>query len=283
MTNTLPPPLPRPVDEATAQRVLDCTGFPGDALIALEQYPDPAHPDDVVFLSGSYVTGQANPWSDIDLFVVGTRGPATDHHMIATTNQVVPHFVDGKRVDWEYWLPATIDDLATRLAAHQLGTGQSIQGATFMLIEEILIHRIRIGVPLLNPDGFAALQAKFDWAHFAGFLAEESIRHLDAEVEDLIGMRKGGDRDSALWVARQVVEVNVEAYLRSLGNTDPVAKWRVRYLEALEPSERHDRLKAEYDRFMYPDLAWLRTGDNWHGYVEDVLEFSNRVSAWVQG
>ena len=279
MTNELPPPI----DDATAQRVFDATGFHGADLIALEGYPDAAHPDEVVFLSGSYVTGQANPWSDVDLFVVGTRGPATDRHMDATTNQVVPHFVDGKRIDWEYWQPEVIDDLATRLAAHELGTGRSIQGASFLLIELILVHRIRIGWPLQNAEGFAALQGKFDWGHFAAFLTEEAIRHLDAEVEDLIGMRKGGDRTSALWVARQVVDVNVEAYLHSLGGTDPVAKWRVRNLEALDPSPRHDRLKAEYARLMYPDLAFLLEGDNWHGYVEEVLEFSNRVSAWAQG
>lgn len=276
---------PSTIDAATAQRVLDCTGYEAATLIGLEQFPDAAHPDEVVFLSGSYVTGHANPWSDIDVFVVGTRGStaAADQQLVATTNRVVGHFMDGKRVDYEFWLPDTVDELARRLAGHEPGTGRSIQGATFMQIEEILIHRIRIGVPLCNPEGFAALQSQFDFAHFATFLTEESIRHLDAEVEDLIGMRKGGDRESALWVARQVVEVNVEAYLHSLGNTDPVAKWRVRYLAALEPSPRHDQLRADYDRLMYPDLAWLRDGDNWHRYAEEVLEFSNRVSSWTQG
>jgi len=275
--------LPPPVDPAIAEQVRAWTGFDAEALIGLEHYPDAEHPDEVVFLSGSYVTGHANPWSDIDLFVVGTRGPSTDRHMVATTNRVVPHFLEGKRVDYEHWLPSAIDELSERMAAHTLGAGTSIQGASFLQIELILIHRIRIGVPLCNAAGFDALQAKFDWAHFAGFLTEEAIRHLDAEVEDLIGMRKGGDRESALWVARQVVDVNVEAYLHSLGNTDPVAKWRVRYLDALDPSPRHDQLRADYDRLMYPDLAWLRSGEHWHAYVEDVLEFSNRVSAWAQG
>ncbi len=286
MTDPHHPTGPDPssgLDAATAQRVLDCTGYDAATLAGLEHFPDPAHPDEVVFLSGSYVTGHANPWSDIDVFVVGERGTTTDRALVASTNEVVAHFLDGKRVDYEFWAPAAVADIARRLADHRLAAGQSIQGASLLQIEQILIHRIRIGVPLCNPDGFAALQAQFDFDHFAGFLAEEAIRHLDAEVEDLIGMRKGGDRETALWVARQVVDVNVEAYLHSLGHTDPVAKWRVRYLRALPPSPRHDQLRADYDRLMFPDLAWLREGDNWHGYVEEVLEFSNRVSAWTQG
>jgi len=274
---------PLDIDDATARRVKDCTGYDAATLIAFERFPDPDHPDEVVFLSGSYVTGHANPWSDIDVFVVGDRGPATDNVIAADTNSVTPHFLDGKRVDTEFWTPASVDGIARRLADYRPGTGRTIQGAAFLLIEQILVHRIRIGVPLCNPAGFAALQARFDFAHFAAFLTEESIRRLDAEVEDLIGMRKGGDRETALWVARQVVDVNVDAYLHSLGNTDPVAKWRVRYLAALEASPRHDQLRADYDRLMFPDLTWLRTGDNWHGYVEEVLAFSNRVSAWAQG
>ena len=108
---------------------------------------------------------------------------------------------------------------------------------------------------------------------------------MDAELEDLIGMRKGGDRDTALWVARQVVDVSVEAYIHSRGITDPVKKWKIKHLEALGDDQRHQRLREDYWRLMHPGgAAVLRDGsDAWERYAEEVIEFSNRVVAWAQG
>ncbi|HEX2046198.1 MAG TPA: nucleotidyltransferase domain-containing protein [Acidimicrobiales bacterium] len=266
-----------------AKRLLAPTGLTVDQLLAAEGFPDDSRA--VVYLSGSIVSGHANPWSDIDVFAVADRGPSGAVHGIATTNAVAPHFLGDRRVDYEFWRPAAVEELARRLDAYDLASGTSIQGATFLRIEEIFIHRLRIGVPLLDEAGFARLQARFDFDRFAAFQTEDAIRHLDAELEDLVGMRKGGDRDGALWVARQVLDVSVEAYLHSLGNTDPVEKWRVRYLQELPDSARHRQLQADYWRLQYPAaaVALRDDGDVWHRYVEEVIAFSNRVAAWAQG
>jgi hypothetical protein len=264
-------------------RIRDLTGFGTDELLALEGF-DAATDDAVVYLSGSLVSGHANPWSDIDLFAVTDRAPL-GNTMRADTNLVIPHFVADRRADYEFWTPAKVAEMADRLARYELGTGVSIPGASFMQIEKIFIHRVRVGVPLCNEDGFAELQAQFDWERFAAFLTEEAMRHLDSELEDLVGMRKGGDRDSALWVARQTVDVTIETYLHSLGNTDPVHKWQVRYLADLDESPRHQTLRDDYWRLAMPDRASeLRAGgDGWHAFVEEVIAFANRVAAWVQG
>jgi hypothetical protein len=141
---------------------------------------------------------------------------------------------------------------------------------------------LRIAIPLYNPEGLAAIQQMFDFEQFAAFLTAESVRHLDAELEDLVGMKKAGHRDTALWVARQVLDVSVEAYLHSTGNTDPVAKWRIRHLAELDDSPRHEQLRADYWRLSYPDLGALRAGEGWIAYVDEVIQFSNRVTAWAQ-
>jgi hypothetical protein len=267
----------------SADRIAELTGHSAEELLALEGF-DAGATDAVVYLSGSLVSGHANPWSDVDLFAVTDREPI-GHVMRADTNLVVPHFVAGRRADYEFWTPAKARELADRLAAHELGTGISIPGASFLQIEKIFVHRVRVGVALCNPEGFRELQALYDFERFAAFQAEETMRHLDSELEDLVGMRKGGDRDSALWVARQTVDVAVEAYLHAGGNTDPVHKWQVRYLDALGDGERERRLREDYWRLALPaEATALRDGgDAWHGYVEDVIAFANRVAAWVQG
>lgn len=269
------------VDAATADRVLELSGFTVDQYLELEQLA--AAEDAVVYLSGSIVTGQANPWSDIDVFVVSDREPHSDFVMQASTNLVVPHYLPGRRIDFEYWKPSMIDDMVGRLESHPFASGEAIQGSTFLQIELIFLHRVRIGIPLLNPAGFGQLQSRIDFDLLARFLTEEAVRHLDAEIEDLIGMHKGGDRDTALWVARQVLDVSVQAYLHSTGITDPVAKWMIRNLEALEPSPDHDRLRHDYWRLTHPGTAdQLRSGD-WQAYAEEVLEFANWANVLTQG
>jgi hypothetical protein len=265
------------------ERVRELTGISAEALLALEGYPDGS--DAVLFLSGSIVAGHANPWSDIDLFAVTDRPPTADQQGHATTNAVATHIIEDRRVDWEFWRPATVEWIAKRLAAHKFGSGESIAGASFIQIELIFMHRLRIGIPLVNEDGFRELQSQFDWGLLAAFQTEEAIRHLDAELEDLIGMRKGNDRDTGLWVARQVLDVSVEAYIHSRGVTDPVKKWMIKYLAALDDEPRHRQMREDYWRLMYPgDEASLRDGsDAWQRYAEEVIEFSNRVAAWAQG
>ena len=264
-------------------RVRELTGFEADELLALEGLPDGS--DAVVYLSGSLVAGHANPWSDIDLFAVTDRGPTAEIQGHATTNSTASHILRGRRVDYEYWRPASVEWMARRLKAHELNSGRSIAGASFIQIEEIFMHRLRVGIPMLNPEGFAELQATFDFDHLAAFQAEEAIRHLDAELEDLIGMIKGGDRDTALWVARQVLDVSVEAYIHSRGITDPVKKWTIKHLEALRHDPRRESILDDYWRLAHPaDAATLRDGgDEWQRYAEEVIEFSHRVVAWAQG
>jgi hypothetical protein len=231
------------------------------------------------------VVGHANPWSDIDLFTITDRSPTADQQGHATTNSIATHFVENRRVDWEFWRPATVEWIAKRLAAHRLGTGESIQGASFIQIELIFMHRLRVAIPLVNESGFRELHEMFDFDLLAAFLTEDAIRHLDAELEDLIGMLKGGDRDTGLWVARQVLDVTIEAYVHSRGVTDPVKKWVIKHLVALGDDDRHRQMREDYWRLMYPgDQASLRNGtDAWQRYAEEVIEFSNRVTAWTQG
>jgi hypothetical protein len=262
--------------------VREITGLDVDEVLALQGFPDDSGA--IVYLSGSLVAGHGNPWSDVDLFAITDRGAVGPYVRHAATNASSSHFIAGRRVDYEFWRPGAVRELAERLSAHRLGSGRSTAGATFLHIEEVFIHRLGIGVPVLEAGGLFELQQLFDFQAFAAFQSEESMRHLDVVLEDLCGMREGGDRDTALCVAREALDVTLDAYLHSRGVTDPVAKWRVKHLQALEDTPDHRELEAVWWRLQFPNGAALRAGgEAWQPYVEEVIAFSNRVAARVQG
>ena len=80
----------------------------------------------------------------------------------ASTNDTSAHFVNGRRVDYEFWRPAQVRRLAERLSEVQIGIGKEIQGTTFLLIEECFIHRLRIGVQLHHARTAAGLACTGD-------------------------------------------------------------------------------------------------------------------------
>jgi len=140
-------------------------------------------------------------------------------------------------------------------------------------------------VALAGAERFAELRAGFDFDKFAAFLTEESIRHLDALVEDLGGMHRKGDADSAIWVGRRTVDVAAAAYLHSCGNTDPVEKWTPRYLRELDGTPFHQALVSEYWDLQLPGDQTAMRGDGarWQAYVEQVVDFAERLTAVAQG
>ena len=258
--------------ELAQERSIEGISF--DDLLALEQFPDDGGA--TVYLSGSLVAGLGNPWSDIDLFAITDReatGPFVRH---ASTNDTSAHFVNGRRVDYEFWRPAQVRRLAERLSEVRIGSGKEIQGTTFLLIEECFIHRLRIGVPLLNREQFIAYQALFDFDLFRAYQTEDVIRYTDALHEDVCGMLEGGDTDVALLRARDLVEGAVDAYCHRLGNTDPTRKWRIMFLEALgDGSPRHQRIIETFWHLQFPDIAALRAdGEACRAHIEECIRFA---------
>jgi hypothetical protein len=237
-----------------------------------------------VYLSGSLISGIGNAWSDVDVFVIGDREPVGPYARSTATNDVSIHYTKNKRVDFEYWRPAYVRELAERLARFKIGSGAEVAGSTFILIEECFIDRLKYGVPLLNPDRFAAWQAQFDFAHYRAYHVEQAMKHLDGVLEDLCGMKESGDLDVALFSAREVVGVAVDAYCHKLGNTDPTRKWRAKYLQRYDDgSARHREVSETFWRLQFPDVEPLRANpEACRDYLERCIRFANRVASWVQ-
>jgi predicted nucleotidyltransferase len=237
-----------------------------------------------VYVSGSVVTPFANPWSDIDIYAIGDRGPTGDAVVDETTNLVAQHFVDDQRVDYEFWRPIDVEQLAERLDRMTLGVARFPPHGLFSYNEECFIHRLRVGVPMLNEERFELSRALFDFEKLGQYQAQEAIRETDGFYEDVCGMLEAGDMDSAVLNARRLVELGADAYLHSIGTTDPNVKWRARHLQALDgTSSFHDEVRRDYWRLEFPgDVGPDAAPEDRKGYVESCVAFSRRVTSWIQ-
>ena len=257
-------------------------GLAYDRILALEGYPDGS--DTPVYLSGSIVTPLANPWSDVDVFVLSDRGPIGPLALAEDANLVSVHILENRGVDYEFWRPADVRALAERLARLELGVATHTIRKLFTYAEECFIHRARVGVPMLNADGFHAVRALFDFDKLGAYQAQEVIRTIDGVHEDACGMLEAGDLDSGVFSARHLVDLSVDVYLHKRGNTDPSVKWRSRYLELFDDgSPFHEEIAETYWRLEFPRSADRRADPAARRrYVEACLDFSRRVTSWAQ-
>jgi hypothetical protein len=260
----------------------EIAGLGYESILALEGFPDGTPTP--VYVSGSAVMPFANPWSDVDVYVISDRNPRGELALDEGTNAVVQHFLDGRRVDFEFWRPARVAGLATRLAGIRLGEGQHVLRGLFSYNETRFVHRLRVGLALQCPDEVDAWRQRFDFGLFGRYLAQEAIRESDGWYEDVCGMLEADDLDCAVLAARTLAGLATDAYLHHLGNTDPNVKWRPRYLELFDDgSDRHREIVETYWRLELPagvgpgaDPAERRR------YAEDCIGLSRRITALVQ-
>lgn len=238
----------------------------------------------VVYLGGSRVEGHGNPWSDVDVFVLGDLSPVGPDVRPGGANVVSVHFFKQIRFDFEYWSRAQVRDLARRLRTLRLGISRELTRTAFSYIEECFLHRLRTGKPLLDHEGFRRWQRRFDFRKFASYQAQETIRHADAMLEDACGMLEAGHVETAVFTAREMVGEAVDAYCHFRGETDPVKKWRLVHLDRLPAGDPHAaELREGYWRLQFPPLSDVRGNTaGARAYVEECVRFANRVVSWIQ-
>jgi hypothetical protein len=256
-------------------------GIPFERLLALQHFADSSA--SAVYVSGSLVTPFANPWSDVDVYAISDRGPI-GIPIAEPTDVVAQHFLENRRVDYEFWRPADVVALADRLGNLRLGVASHPVHGLFTYNEECFIHRLRVGVPMLGHERFEEFRQAFDFETFSRYQSQEAIRESDGFYEDVCGMLEANDLDAAVLNARTLMTLATDAYLHDRGNTDPNRKWRARYLQLFENGSPYDtQLRRDYWQLEFPgDVGPAADEDHRRRYVGACISFSRRVISTVQ-
>ena len=260
----------------------EIAGISFEEILRLEGYPD--NSDSVVYLSGSLVEGTGNEWSDIDVFVIGDKDPIGPYLRQADSYCATQHFIEQKRVDFEFWQPEYVKQLSQRLTDIKLGQGKDILGTSFEYVEECFIHRIRVGIPIVNDKEFISFQSLFNFDQFQAYQTEQAIRYLDGIHEDICGAIESHDLEVALFMGRELIEGAIDAYCHKLGNTDPVRKWRIKHLSIFDDgSQRHQDIMDTFWRLQFPDAVALRKDRSaCVSHLEECVHFANGLISWIQ-
>jgi hypothetical protein len=192
--------------------------------------------EDISWVSGSIVEGYGNESSDVDVFVI-TRRPLAE---LGLTVERGDHGIsgvvsNGVRFDVEFWPLEAVDRLVDRLSAIPLGNAARNNMYALQFWETEFIHRVLVGVPVTNSEGFAWLRSRFDADAFTHFLFDNAVRKVDAVFDDAVGMLRAGQLRSAAIQAREAVGFAVDSLLHSYGDSNDKAKFRFERLARLAP------------------------------------------------
>jgi len=250
-----------------------------DLILSLQELHDVDEPM-VIYASGSLVEGFGHATSDIDIFVVTDRHAQGGLSFEIENYEVAVDFGRNRRIDYEYWSFAAVDALAGKLDALSLGRGFL---AVLTSAEEVFIHRLRVGIPLVERGGLEELQRRFDFSRLQRYLTIKAVREVDDVLDDLTGMLASGDLDSALLRSVDLVGYVVDTWTHHCGNTNPYQKWRPRILESLPPSDRTRQVLDAFWGLRFPDAGALRADPSrCRAHVVRCMELANTVTDWVQ-
>jgi predicted nucleotidyltransferase len=126
-------------------------GMSAGQLLALEELEETSS---MVYVSGSLVEGLGNPMSDVDVYVLGDATPSGQVVIRKAAFQISVQFAGQRRVDFEYWSIAAVDRIISRL--DEISIGSDFVAEKLEPIEELLIHRLLLGVPLNHQGRFLA-------------------------------------------------------------------------------------------------------------------------------
>ncbi|MFB7260578.1 hypothetical protein ACFCXH_00175 [Streptomyces nojiriensis] len=229
-------------------------------------------PGETLMWSGSWVEGFANSRSDVDLYLLGdvegrpgkpelTAPGLPNMRMALSSGQV--------RLDITVVPREVVSGVGALLAAFDGDLGYPTQWSPDL---REFIHRLKIGVPVLQPEVLEAQRDLIDFDKFTSYLRRFYHNRADSLLEDVIGLLDEGDAISAVLVARQRLAAVVDLYLATHGETNTrVDKWRWKKLNRL-----HHREHPLLQRYLEAErIGSAGSGAEPRGACEAILVFAD--------
>ncbi|ESX79988.1 hypothetical protein [Mesorhizobium sp. LSHC414A00] len=249
-------------------------GFEADRLLALEDLPRVGAV--AVYCAGSAIDGLGNAWSDIDLYVIGSCEPAGDCVIDNGSHRVSIHYLEGRRIDFEFWQPAWVQQIADKLTGFtedQLGEEVPLTGAEQKFVHRLLHSRTYFG-------DLAPWLRRFDSGKLARMQRYACVRQTDHLHEDICGMLESGDYASAALLCRLLLDHALGAVLHALGNTIATKKWWPRISGSLLAE---DTMLHEWWALQFPDIGPPHSAsDTLRGYAIDCILLAERLVTRAQ-
>ncbi|MBS0031791.1 hypothetical protein ACTJJ0_32665 [Chitinophaga sp. 22321] len=242
-----------------------------------------AVPAQSVWISGSVVEHLGNAASDVDVFVAVEDRAAASVLPLTKINgnfDILISFVEGRRVDYEFWSQDEILRIAARLHAIPLNdAGKNILNQ-LSGSDTDFVHRLKTGWPVMDKARFNEIQSWFDFNFYKDYLVANTILYVDDAFDDTVGMFDNKDIDCAALRARFTVEMSVDVLLYSNGITNDKAKYRIKKLKTL--GESNDFAKDVYNRFWQLQSKIPGSLKGKIAYIQDALKFSSEIIESVQ-
>lgn len=249
-------------------------GFEPNLLLTLESLPRAGTL--ATYCAGSAIDGLGNAWSDIDLYVIGPCDPVGVHVIDNGNHRVSIHYLEARRIDFEFWRPASVEEVAGKLLSFeedQLGEDVPLNGPEQKFVHRLLHNETYFGDP-------APWRKMFDSGKLAQMQRYACVRQTDHLHEDICGMLENGDCASAVLLCRRLLDYALGAALHAHGNTIPTVKWWPRVAESLLVN---DPVLGEWWALQLPALKPDSSSEQLRAHARDCILLAERLIARAQG
>ena len=233
------------------------------------------------WVSGSLLEGLGNQSSDVDIFVLvphlSDELPATRRDPDHCTYAFIS---DETRFDIEFWAEDNVCQLASKLDSVRLDDPEFNSNHYLKYWESEFIHRLAVGVPLVEQQNFCVLKGRFNIEKFSRYLLENCLRMFDDAFDDAVGMIASSQENCGALRARDAMCHAIDSLLYASGCTNDKAKFRSlklrRLVDKFEPYRQYETAFWQFQSVLPEETQHRRL------YAERVLAFSSDLVGMVQ-
>ncbi len=225
------------------EKILDRFGLTQNELINL--IPDLDKSQDKVFLSGSLFDDLGNSKSDLDIFVI--KSDWTEVERSIENNIIHNH----QRYDVVYLDEQLISDVNTTLRSmdftcKDVWVPRSLCRDMSEYETVTLVHRLRVGEPILNKEAFNTMKDNFHFEKYRNWMIRLKVNEYDNNCEDFVGSIQDGEMVDAAYMFRDIIGPCMDAWIHYKGETIDRAKWRFKKLDNICLTEEEKEIASKF-------------------------------------